>query len=198
MCDLTNTIKPPIQYIWTDYTNRLLGKDSSNFVTAMRKISIFPSTILSKSPDLFLIELIFRYEKITLLRWECCNRFKVTLIFSLYSWLVVDASIRGPIYLLNMLSARSFLFQDLFHTFFFFANILFFATRRQITYFLWSLEENEYAGIKYPINLKYLQKFLLMTILDLTIYLYYNKKVGSSFFITYSFQNQGGFEGGFP
>ena len=21
MCDLTNTIKPPIQYIWTDYTD---------------------------------------------------------------------------------------------------------------------------------------------------------------------------------
>ena len=110
----------PVYMDWLYWcTNRLLGKESSNFVSVMHKISTFPSTILSKSPDLFLIELIFRYEKITLLRWECCNRFKVTLIFSLYSWLVVDASIRGPIYLLNMLSARSFLFQDLFHTFFF-------------------------------------------------------------------------------
>ena len=54
MCDLTNTIKPPIQYIYTDYTD---------FVSAMRKISIFPSTILSKSPNLFLMEMIFRYEK---------------------------------------------------------------------------------------------------------------------------------------
>ena len=95
------------------YTNRLLGKDSSNFVSAMHKISIFPSTILSKSPDLFLIELIFRYEKITLLRWECRNRFKVTLIFSLYSWLVVDVLMRGPIYLLNMLSTRSYFFQNI-------------------------------------------------------------------------------------
>ena len=125
MCDLTNTIKPPIMYIWTDYTNQLLRKDSSNFVTAMHKISIFPSTILSKSPDLFLIEFIFRYEKKTWLKWECYNRFKVTLIFSLYSWLVVGASIRGPIYLLNMLSARSFLFQDLFHTFSFCKYITF-------------------------------------------------------------------------
>ena len=63
MCDLTNTIKSPIQYIRTDYRNRLLGKDSSNFVSAMHKISIFQSTILSKSRDLLLIELIFRYEK---------------------------------------------------------------------------------------------------------------------------------------
>ena len=46
---------------------------------------IFLSTILSKSPTLFLKELIFRYEKITLLRSECCKRFKVTVIFSSYS-----------------------------------------------------------------------------------------------------------------
>ena len=99
------------------YTSRLLGKDSSNFVSAMHERSIFQYTILSKSPDLFLIEFIFRYEKITLLKWECCNRFKVTLIFSLYSWLVVDASIRGPIYLFNMLSTRSYLFQDTLNIF---------------------------------------------------------------------------------
>ena len=126
------------------YTNRLLGKDSSKFVSAMHKISIFPSTILSKSPDLFLIELIFRYEKITLLRWECCNRFKITLIFSLYSWLVINASIRGPIYLLNMLSTRSYLFQNTENIF---CKNTIFRNRHQITYSLWSLEENEYAGI---------------------------------------------------
>ena len=34
----------------------------------------------------------------------------------------------------------------------------FFANRHQITCFLWSLEKNEYAGIKYPINLKHPQK----------------------------------------
>ena len=39
----------------------------------------------SYSPNLFLMELIIRREKITLLKWECCERFKVTLICSLYS-----------------------------------------------------------------------------------------------------------------
>ena len=116
-------VKPSWRYVWFNkhyqatyqvYMNWfywhkiwLLGKDSSNFVSAMHKISIFPSTILSKSPDLFLIELIFRYEKITLLRWECCNRFKATLTFSSYSWLELEASIRGSIYLLNMLITRT-------------------------------------------------------------------------------------------
>ena len=36
------------------YTNWLLGKDSSNFVAALRKLSMFLSTILFKSPNLFL------------------------------------------------------------------------------------------------------------------------------------------------
>ena len=40
------------------------------------------------------MELIFRYEKITLLRCDCRKRFKVTLIFSSYSGLVVDASLK--------------------------------------------------------------------------------------------------------
>ena len=31
------------------------------------------------------MELIFEYKKITLLRWECRNRFKVTLINNLLS-----------------------------------------------------------------------------------------------------------------
>ena len=61
----------PVYMNWLYWhTNRLLGKDSSNLVSAMHKISIFPSTILSKSPDLFLMEMIFRYEKINLLRWN--------------------------------------------------------------------------------------------------------------------------------
>ena len=84
------------------YTNWLLGKDSSDFVSAILKISIFSSTILSKSPTLFLMELIFRYEKMTLLRSECRKNFEVTVIFSSHSWLVIDPSIRGLIYLLNM------------------------------------------------------------------------------------------------
>ena len=101
MRDFKNTIKPPFLSVisslygkWTT-TNWLLEKDLSNFVvSAMHKISIFPSTILSKPPNVFLMELIFRYEKITLLRCECPKRFKVTLNFSSYSELVVDASMK--------------------------------------------------------------------------------------------------------
>ena len=97
-----------------------------------------------------------------LLRWECRNRFKLTLLFSSYFWLVADASARGPSYLLNCLV--------LDHTFFkilkiFFAKVSFSENRHQITYFLWSPEENGYADIKYPINLKHPQKLLLMRIL---------------------------------
>ena len=119
-------LKPSWRYVWFNkyhqatypvhmdgfywYTNWLLGKYSSNFVSAMHKISIFSSTILFKSPNLFLMELLLRHGKIILLRWEYCNRFKVTLIFSLYSWLVANASIRATIYLLNILSTRSYLF----------------------------------------------------------------------------------------
>ena len=116
----TTYVAGNIQYLWTNYTDirtDYLGKDSSNFASAVYKISIFPSTILSKSTNLFLMELIFRYEKITLLKSECRKRFKVTLIFSSYSWLVVDASTRGPTYLLNMLSTRSHLFQNNFNIF---------------------------------------------------------------------------------
>ena len=47
----------------------------------------------------------------------------------------------------------------------FFAKILFFANRHQITYFLLSLKENEYASIKYLINLKHPKKLLLMRML---------------------------------
>ena len=144
------------------YAKRLLGKDSSKFVSSIHKISIFPSTILSKSPTLFLMELIFRYENFTLLRSECRKRFKVTWISSSYSWLVIDASMRALIYLLNMLSTRSYLFQNTYNIF---CKKIFSANRHQITYFLWSLEENEYTAIKYPINLKLPKKLLLMKIL---------------------------------
>ena len=63
------------------------------------------------------MELILRYEKITLLSSECRERFKVTLIFSSYSSLVIDASIRGSIYLLNLLSTISYLFQNTYNIF---------------------------------------------------------------------------------
>ena len=48
----------------------------------------------------------------------------------------------------------------------FFAKIPFFANHQQVTYFLWSLEENEYAGIKNPINLKHPEKLTLVMILS--------------------------------
>ena len=100
----------------------LLEKYSSNFVSAIHKISIFVSIIFFESPTLFLMELILRYEKITLLTSECRKRFKVTLIFSSYSWLGIHASIRGPIYLLNMLNTRPCLFQN---TYIFCKNTIF-------------------------------------------------------------------------
>ena len=59
----------------------LLRKDSSNFVSDLHKVSISPSAILSKSPDLFVIELIFRYNN-TFLRLNFPRRFSITLMFS--------------------------------------------------------------------------------------------------------------------
>ena len=47
----------------------------------------------------------------------------------------------------------------------FLAKILFSAICHQKTYFLLGLEENEYAGIKHPINLKPTQELLLIRIL---------------------------------
>ena len=131
MCDLTNTIKPPFLSVmfslygkWKPIkTNWLLGKCSSNFVSTIYKISTFLSTMLSTSPNLFLIELIFRHKKINLLRCECHKRFKVKLIFSSYSGLVVDASIKEPPFICSTCLV-------LYHTFFkaliiLFAEILF-------------------------------------------------------------------------
>ena len=74
MCDLINTTKPPLLAVYMLlypvymvclywYTGWLLGKHSTDFVSAIYKISIFPSTISSKSSTLFLMELIFRSEK---------------------------------------------------------------------------------------------------------------------------------------
>ena len=47
------------------------------------------------------MELIFRYETIILLKCECCKCFKVTLIFSSYSGVVVDASIKEALFNLS-------------------------------------------------------------------------------------------------
>ena len=99
----------------------------------------------------------FKYEKITLLRWECCKRFKVILIPSRILWLVLDASIRGPFYLLNMLSTRSYFFQNTYNIFC--NNTIF---HKYI--FCW-VEENKYDGIKHAINQKHPKKLLLMRIL---------------------------------
>ena len=69
------------------------------------------------------MELIFRDEKITLLGCECRKRFKVTLIFSSYSGLVVDASLKETPFTCSTCLV-------LYHNFFktlviFFAKILF-------------------------------------------------------------------------
>ena len=93
-----------------------------------------------RKKKLFFTESIFKYEKITLLRWECRKRFKVTLIPSRILWLVVDASIRGPIYLFNMLSARSYYFQNTYNIF---CNNTIFRK-----YFFCWVEENKYARNK--------------------------------------------------
>ena len=72
---------------------------------------------------LFLMELIFTYEQITLLRCECRKRFKVALIFSSHLGLVVDTSIKEAPFTSSTCLV-------LFHTFFktliiLFAKILF-------------------------------------------------------------------------
>ena len=77
---------------------------------------------------------------------------------------MIDPSIRSLIYLLNMrvvVPDQTFLKNIII----FFAKILFSVNHHQITYFLLSLEENEYAGIKFPINLKHPKKLLLMRML---------------------------------
>ena len=134
-----------IQYIWTDYTDiqtNYWEKHSSNFVSAIRKI--YFHLLFYLNHQTFLIELILRYEKITLLRLECRNRFKIALIISSHSWVVIDASLRGPIYLLNMLNTRSYLLQNTSNIFcknthlkYFFKNknTIFRKNRHQITFF---------------------------------------------------------------
>ena len=73
MCDLTSTIKATFLLVL-----------SSQYVNGS-PLKLNKPTKLSKSPDLFLMELIFRCEKITLLRWECRKPVKVVLLFSSYS-----------------------------------------------------------------------------------------------------------------
>ena len=87
---------------------------------------------------------------------------------------MIDPSIRCLIYLLNMRSTRSYFFKTLI---IFYAKILFPANHLQRTYFLLGIEENEYAGIKFPINLKHPKKLLLMRILaqKLSIYIRHKK-----------------------
>ena len=71
MCDLTNTIKPALFSVISSIYGLIIliyelifGKRLIFFLSAIHKISTFRSTFLSKSPNLFLMELIFRYEKI--------------------------------------------------------------------------------------------------------------------------------------
>ena len=89
---------------------------------------------------------------------------------------MIDPSIRCLIYLLNMRSTRSYFFKTLI---IFYAKILFPANHLQRTYFLLGIEENEYAGIKFPINLKHPKKLLLMRILaqKVSIYIRHKKNI---------------------
>ena len=65
----------------------LLVKDSSNLVSAVHKVTIFPSVSLSKPPDPLVIELIFRYKNM-LLRLKFHRRFSITLVFSSLTFLM--------------------------------------------------------------------------------------------------------------
>ena len=91
------------------------------------------------------------------------NVIKIGMLWTFfsYSWLVIDSSIRGRIYLLNLLSTIPY-FQNTYNIF---CKNTFFCILPANNIFLLSLEENEYAGIKYPINMKYPEKLLLMRIL---------------------------------
>ena len=86
---------------------------------------------------------------------------------------MIDPSIRCLIYLLNMRSTRSYFFKTLI---IFYAKILFSANHLQRTYFLLGIEETEYAGIKFPINLKHPKKLLLMRILAQKVSIYIRHK----------------------
>ena len=91
------------------------------------------------------MELIFRYEKITLVRWECCKCSKVTISspYSLTSGRFIN---KRSIYLLNMLSTRSYLFQN---TFIFCKNTIFHKTSPNNIFFV-KVEKNPYASLNPP------------------------------------------------
>ena len=113
---------------------------------------------------------IFRYKKMTLLRWECRKHFKVRLISFRILWLVVDASIEGVIYSLNILSTRSYFFQNNYNIFI--KNTIF------LKCIFCCAKENEYAGIKQTINQKHPKKLLLMRTLTQRV----EKEPGFQFF----------------
>ena len=122
-----------IQYIWTDYTDIRTDYWKNIhlilFLLYIKYQYFYLLFFFFESPTLFLMKLILRYEKKTLLTSECRKRFKVTLIFSSYSWLGIHTLVRGPIY------CSTFLILDyvFFKTLIFFVNILFFTNRHQIT-----------------------------------------------------------------
>ena len=58
MCDLRNTIMPPLFSVISSIYGLIIL--IYELITAIHKISAFPSTVLAKSPNLFLMELIFR------------------------------------------------------------------------------------------------------------------------------------------
>ena len=99
ICDLTNNIAPSFLSVISSQCGEWwpIGKRFSWFRFCYTQIiNIYNYYfILFKSSNLILMELIFRYEKIMLLRCKCRKSFRVSLLFSSYSELVVvDASIK--------------------------------------------------------------------------------------------------------
>ena len=100
MCDLTNTIKPPLFSVISSIYGlimlvyELITGEKIHWISFLlhTKYQYF-HLLFYLNHQIFLAELIFRCEKITLLRWECRNCFKV---ISSYSWVAIDASIRDP------------------------------------------------------------------------------------------------------
>ena len=69
------------------------------------------------TPNLFLMELIIRRKKMTLLIRECRKLFKGTVISSLYYLASGRCISKRPIHLLNILNTRSYFFQNTYNIF---------------------------------------------------------------------------------
>ena len=117
MCHLTNTIKSPLLSVISSIYGLIILVYELVTREKIHQISFLLHTkyqyfhlLFYLNHHIFLTELILGYEKVTLLRWECRNRFKV---ISSYSWVVIDASIRGPFTCLTCLVLDHTFFKEL-------------------------------------------------------------------------------------